>query len=59
MIRDRVSNFTVAFDAVLADASIQTVLCNVRTPRMNAITAYPSRLTSTCSASEDRLTSMA
>ena len=38
MIRDRVSNFTVAFDAVLADASIQTVLCNVRTPRMNAIT---------------------
>jgi putative transposase len=38
MIRDRGSNFTVAFDAVLADASIRTVLCNVRTPRMNAIT---------------------
>src|ERR1035438_7033450 len=38
MIRDRGSNFTAAFDAVLADASIQTVLCNVRTPRMNAIT---------------------
>ena len=37
MIRDRGSNFTVAFDAVLADASIRTVLCNVRTPRMNAI----------------------
>ena len=38
MIRDRGSNFTVAFDAVLADADIRTVLCNVRTPRMNAIT---------------------
>jgi putative transposase len=37
MIRDRGSNFTTAFDAVLADASIQTVLCNIRTPRMNAI----------------------
>ena len=38
MIRDRGSNFTVAFDAVLADAGIRTVLCNIRTPRMNAIT---------------------
>ena len=37
MIRDRGSNFTAAFDAVLADARIQTVLCNVQTPRMNAI----------------------
>ncbi len=37
MIRDRGSNFTAAFDAVLADAVIRTVLCNVRTPRMNAI----------------------
>ena len=37
MIRDRGSNFTAAFDAVLSDAGIQTVLCNVRTPRMNAI----------------------
>ncbi len=36
MIRDRGSNFTSAFDAVLADAGIRTVLCNVRTPRMNA-----------------------
>ena len=36
MIRDRGSNFTAAFDAVLADAGIRTVLCNVRTPRMNA-----------------------
>jgi putative transposase len=34
MIRDRGSNFTAAFDAVLADAGIRTVLCNVRTPRM-------------------------
>ena len=34
MIRDRGSNFTPAFDAVLADAGIRTVLCNVRTPRM-------------------------
>ena len=38
MIRDRGSNFTATFDAVLADADIRTVLCNVRTPRMNAIT---------------------
>ena len=37
MIRDRGSNFTAAFDAVLADAGIRTVLRNVRTPRMNAI----------------------
>ena len=32
MIRDRGSNFTTAFDAVLADTGIRTVLCNVRTP---------------------------
>jgi hypothetical protein len=38
MIRDRGSNFTTAFDAVLASAGIRTVLCNIRTPRMNAIT---------------------
>jgi transposase InsO family protein len=38
MIRDRGSNFTTAFDAVLADAGIRTVLCNIQTPRMNAIT---------------------
>src|SRR5205807_2507863 len=37
MICDRGSNYTAAFDAVLADAGIRTVLCNVRTPRMNAI----------------------
>jgi transposase len=36
MIRDHGSNFTPAFDAVLADAGIRIVLCNVRTPRMNA-----------------------
>jgi hypothetical protein len=37
MIRDRDSKFTCAFDAVIADAGIWTVLCNVQTPRMNAI----------------------
>jgi putative transposase len=37
MIRDRGSNFTAAFDAVLTDAGIRTVLCNVQTPRMNAV----------------------
>ncbi len=37
MIRDRGSNFTGAFDAILADARSRTVLCNIRTPRMNAI----------------------
>jgi hypothetical protein len=38
LIRDRGSNFTAAFDAVLADVGIRTVLCNIQTPRMNAIT---------------------
>jgi putative transposase len=38
MIRDRGSNFTATFDAILVDAGIRTVLCNVQTPRMNAIT---------------------
>ena len=38
MIRDRGSNYTAAFDAVLADAGIRTVLCNVRASQMNAIT---------------------
>jgi transposase len=37
MIRDRGSNYTAAFDAVLADAGIRTALCSVRAPRMNAI----------------------
>jgi transposase InsO family protein len=37
MIRDRGPDFTATFDAVLAGAGIATVLCNVRTPRMNAI----------------------
>jgi hypothetical protein len=37
MIRDRGSNYTAAFDAILADAGIPTVLCNIQTPRMNAI----------------------
>jgi putative transposase len=37
MIRGRGSYFTAVFDAILADAGIRTVLCNVRTPRMNAI----------------------
>jgi putative transposase len=30
-------NFTAASDAVLADAGIQTVLCSIRAPCMNAI----------------------
>ena len=38
MSRDRGPDFTAAFDAVLADAGMQTVLCNVATPRRNAIT---------------------
>ncbi|MGE5287597.1 MAG: integrase core domain-containing protein [Micromonosporaceae bacterium] len=44
MIRHRRSNFTAAFDAVLADAGIQTALCNIRTPRMNAITETLDRV---------------
>jgi hypothetical protein len=37
VIRDRGSNFTAAFDTVLADVGIRTVLWSVRTPCMNAI----------------------
>src|ERR1017187_252760 len=37
MIRVRGSNFTAAFDAILAGAGIRTVLFNVRAPRMTAI----------------------
>jgi putative transposase len=37
VIRDRGSDFAATFDTVLADAEVRTVLCNVRTPRMNAI----------------------
>src|SRR6202050_4192296 len=33
IIRDRGSNFTAAFDAVLADAGIRTLLCSVAAPR--------------------------
>ena len=40
MIRDRGSNFAAAFNAVLADAGIRIVLCNVRTPRMKPQVAY-------------------
>ncbi len=38
MIRGRGSDFAAGFDAVLADAGIRTVPCNVRTPRMDTIT---------------------
>ncbi|WP_228562764.1 hypothetical protein [Catenulispora rubra] len=44
LIRDRGSNFTEAFDAILADAGIRTVLCNVRTPRMNAANGALGRI---------------
>src|SRR5450759_5649290 len=37
MIRDRGPDFTTASGAILAGSAIRTVLCNVRTPRMNAI----------------------
>jgi putative transposase len=40
IIRDRGSNFTAAFDAVLADAGIRTVRCNVRTPRMKPLVSH-------------------
>jgi putative transposase len=33
LIRDRGPDLTAVFDAVLADAGIRTVLCNIRTPR--------------------------
>ncbi len=37
LIRDRDGKFPALFDAVFADAGIQTVLSGVRIPRMNAI----------------------
>ncbi|WP_433241094.1 integrase core domain-containing protein [Actinomadura nitritigenes] len=37
LIRDRDGKFPESFDAVLADAGIQTVLTGVRMPRMNAV----------------------
>ncbi|WP_433461830.1 integrase core domain-containing protein [Spirillospora sp. CA-128828] len=37
LIRDRDGKFPDLFDAVLTDASIQTVLTGVRMPRMNAV----------------------
>jgi hypothetical protein len=40
MIRDRGSNYTAVSDAILADAGIRTVLCNIRTPRMNAMAEH-------------------
>ena len=43
MIRDRGSNYTTVSDAVLADAGIRTVLCNVRTPRSKPRAAYCTR----------------
>ncbi|TDE37665.1 integrase [Actinomadura sp. 6K520] len=38
LIRDRDGKFPESFDAVLADAGIQTMLTGVRMPRMNALT---------------------
>jgi transposase InsO family protein len=37
LIRDRDGKFPVLFDAILADAGIETVLSGVRMPRMNSI----------------------
>jgi putative transposase len=37
MTRDHGPDFTTTSGAVLADAGIRTVLCNVAAPRMNAI----------------------
>jgi transposase InsO family protein len=37
LIRDRDSNFTAAFDALLADAGLQVVTTGIRVPRMNSI----------------------
>jgi putative transposase len=40
MIRDRNSKFTCAFDAVIAHNGVRAVLCNIQTPRMNAIAEW-------------------
>ena len=37
LIRDRDGKFPDLFDAILADAGIETVLSGVRMPRMNSI----------------------
>ncbi|MFC3582254.1 hypothetical protein ACFOSC_00010 [Streptantibioticus rubrisoli] len=38
LIRDRDGKYPHIFDAILADAGIETVLTGVRMPRMNAVT---------------------
>ena len=46
MLRDRGSNFTTAFDAVLAGGGIRTVLCSIQTlsvPRISSM-ALTSRV---------------
>jgi transposase InsO family protein len=37
LIQDRDSTYTAAFDAVLADSGITTIMTGIRVPRMNAI----------------------
>ena len=37
MIRDRGRDFTIGTSVILTDGGIRTVLCIMRTPRMNAI----------------------
>jgi putative transposase len=67
MIRDRGSNFAATFDAILADAEIRTVLCNVRSPNAgsedaaaNSWTAPPSGTRTICdgSCASTRLTTI-
>jgi transposase InsO family protein len=49
LIRDRDGKFPAIIDEVLADAGIQTVLCGVRVPRMNAIMERCSPAATSCS----------
>jgi putative transposase len=37
LIRDRDSNFTAAFDALMTDAGLQVVTTGIQTPRMNSL----------------------
>ncbi len=44
MIRDRGSDFTAAFDTVLADAGIRTVLCNIQRPDLLCALCAPAAI---------------
>lgn len=49
LIRDRDCKFTVAFDALLADAGLRGVTTGIQIPRMNSLMAGYRRVGASCS----------